>query len=188
MSGNGNPANRKRSKNVFPLSQEGRNVVFPRNIWYGLSKSGKAHAVSANDSYKANDVSLNLQNQSTRQQSRMSLQIIAKMSGAMPGSDTDGGCPVLLRDLAESTKALVKHQGSVRAYVNTNAQILSAIAEYEPPAPENRTEQDTDESIQRHLILRGLMQLLASYPSTLLYDNDDSLFEVDDVNNDAPMA
>ena len=71
---------------------------------------------------------------------------------------------------------------------NTNAQILSAIAEYEPPAPENRTKQDTDESIQRHLILRGLMQLLASYPNTLLYDNDDSLFEVDDVNNDAPMA
>lgn len=187
MSGNGNQGNRKRSKNVFPLSQEDRNVVFPRNVWYGLSTSGKAHAVSANNSYKANDASLNLQNQSTRQQSRMSLQIIAKMAGAMPGSDTDGGCPVLLRDLAESTKALVQHAASVRVYVNTNAQILQSIAEYEPPAPENRTEHDTDAFIQTQMVLKGLMQTLAAYPSTLLYDNDESMFEVDHVADDAAM-
>jgi len=182
--GNGN---RKRSKNQFSVPEE-KSAVFPRNVWYTLSRSAKSHALFANASYTANDTALNIQNQSMRQQSRMSLQIIAQMSGAMPGSHTDGSCPVLLRDLAESTKALVMHQRDVRAYCAQNRVILEEIANYEPSSRDNTSDQGRDPTVERLLAFKGLVQTLATYPTHLLYEHDASPFEVDPGKDDIMVA
>lgn len=91
-------------------------VVYPRHLWGQLGSYSKRSVRSANASYVANEAALSSRGITYREQSRMSLQVIAKMAGSAPGSNSDGGCPILLRDLNEATRALALHTHAVRRF------------------------------------------------------------------------
>lgn len=169
--------NRKRSKNV-PYERDEQAVVFPRNVWFGLSSFQKKHVVAANTAYMTNDSVLNSRGASHRSQSRMSLPIIAKMSVAMPGSNSEGGIPVLLRDLADATMALAQHTQRVRAYVGLHAERLTLLQQYVAPADEENISEAASADKEDRLLVKGLLDLLCEYPSTLMYDHDESPFVV----------
>lgn len=185
--------NRKRSKQQQPDQREQGGtdypVVFPRHLWLGLSKTAKAHVRSANAGYNANDVELTGQGRTHRMQSRMSMPVLAKMAMAVPGSNTDGSCPVLLRDLADGTKALAAYVHAIRVFAHAHAVQLAAVIHTQPAQPtpaESASESPMPNSEEENLtVVQHLLRLVADFPSTLIYEGDTSSFNIAE---DAQMA
>lgn len=177
--------NRKRSKHSQPEPVD-YPVVYPRHLWNGLTASAKQLVRNANAAYQANDAVLTASGRGTRAQSRVSLPIIAKMASAMPGSNADGSCPILLRDLAEGTTALASHTNAVRVLLHTNAAKLHELKNFKL-VEGSKPEDAVSTTVEHMLVVKNLLEVLSSFPNHLIYESDLSGLPVDDVE-DAPMA
>lgn len=108
------------------------------------------------------------------------------MAGAVPGSHSDGSCPILLRDLHEATRALASHTHAVRTYLHANAASLNKFAEL--GLPTNEAGIPHDQAAASVEAVKGLLRTLDTYPAKLIFDGDTSSFIVPETEDDVRMA